>query len=93
MHFVFPQNYNFRSKLFGMFDYPSLIFNLIWFVFLFAISNLCFPNAEIKIAFCTALYLPIFILSFVGIRGENLFSTIFSIWSFVKNRRIYFYSK
>lgn len=93
MHFIFPQNYNFKSRLFGLFDYPTLFFNIIWFVFLFAISNLCFPNVEIKIAFCIALYLPVFIFSFIGIRGENLFWTIFSVFSFIKNRKIYFYNK
>ena len=93
MHFVFPQNYNFKSRLFGMFDYQTLIFNVIWFVFLFAISNLCFIETEVKIVFCTILYLPLFIFSFIGIRGENLFATVFSIWSFLKNRRVYFYSK
>ena len=93
MRFVFPQNYRFKSRLFGLFDYPTLIFNIIWFCFLFAISNLLFYNLEIKIIFCTILYLPIFLISFIGIHGENLFSAIFSIYIFIKNRRIYFYSK
>ena len=93
MHFVIPQNYNFRSRLFGLFDYPTLIFNVVWFVFLFAISNLCFADVEVKIVFCTILYLPVFIFSFIGVRGENLFAVVFSVCSFVKNRKVLFYSK
>ncbi len=93
MHFVFPQNYQFRSKFLGFFDYQTLIFNLVWFAFLFAISNLFFNNIEIKIAICTIFFLPIFFLSFIGIRGENIFSVALSVYYFVKDRKVYFYSK
>ena len=29
MKFIFPQNYNFKSKLFGVIDYSTAIFNVI----------------------------------------------------------------
>jgi len=93
VRFIFPQNYQFHTKLLGFFDYPTLIFNIIWFVFLFAISNLFFNSLEIKIVFCTILFLPIFLLSFIGIHQENLFSALMALLAFVKNRKIYFYSK
>lgn len=32
MKFIFPQNYNFKNKLFGIIDYSSLIFNIIWMI-------------------------------------------------------------
>ena len=31
MKFIFPQNYNFKNKLFGIIDYSSLIFNIIFY--------------------------------------------------------------
>ena len=93
MRFIFPQNYQFHSRLLGLFDYTTLIFNIVWFAFLFVCSNLFFDNLEIKIAFCTILDLPFILFSFIGIHGENMFSIIFSMLSFIKKRRIYFYSK
>ena len=30
MKFIFPQNYNFKSKLFGTFDYSTIIINIIF---------------------------------------------------------------
>ena len=35
MKFIFPQNYNFKNKLFGFIDYNSLILNIIWDIFIF----------------------------------------------------------
>ena len=28
MKFIFPQNYNFKNKLFGFLDYSTIFFNL-----------------------------------------------------------------
>lgn len=93
MRFIFPQNYHFHTRLLGFFDYPTLIFNIIWFIFLFAISNLFFNTIEIKIVFCTILFLPIFLLSFIGINQENIFFALIAVVNFSKKRKIYFYSK
>ena len=67
MHFIFPQNYHFRFRLFGLFDYPTLFFNIAWFCFLFAFSNLFFNVLEVKIFICTTFFIPVFLLSFFGI--------------------------
>ena len=40
MKFIFPQNYNFNTKLFGVLDYPTAIFNFIWWIIVFIITNL-----------------------------------------------------
>ena len=93
MKFVFPQNYKFQTRLLGFFDYPTLIFNILFFLFLFVISNLIFNNLEFKIIFCTCLFLPIFLLSFIGLKQENIFFLLISFLFFIKNRKIYFYSK
>lgn len=93
MHFVFPQNYNFSSRLFGIFDYTTVLFNLVWFVFLFSVSNIFFETLEIKILICTVLFLPFFIISIIGLYHENIFFVLSYIYCFFKNRCIYFYSK
>ena len=40
MKFIFPKNYDFKSKLFGVFDYFTLIIDIIYFLFIFSIFNL-----------------------------------------------------
>ena len=49
MKFIFPQNYNFKNKLFGFLDYSTIFLNLIWFLFIFLFINLFFNNINIKI--------------------------------------------
>ena len=49
MKFIFPKNYNFKNKLFGIIDYSSLFVNLLWEVFVFCFINLIFINITIKI--------------------------------------------
>ena len=51
MKFIFPQNYNFKNKLFGIIDYSSLIFNIIWDLIIFLLINLLFSNININIPF------------------------------------------
>ena len=60
MKFIFPQNYNFKNKLFGIIDYSSLIFNIIWDLIIFLLINLLFKNNNIKIFIFIIFSLPIF---------------------------------
>lgn len=49
MKFVFPQNYNFKSKIFGWLDYWAAILNVVWGVILFGILNIISVGINIKI--------------------------------------------
>ena len=40
MKFIFPQNYNFKNKLFGVIEYSTIFLNLIWDLFVFIFINL-----------------------------------------------------
>ena len=44
MKFIFPQNYNFRTKLFGFIDYQVAIFNIILWLIIYFFINLIFKN-------------------------------------------------
>ena len=61
MKFIFPQNYNFKSKLFGTIDYNIIFINLIWDLFVFLII--------FGISFIFSLYegfiLPKILLNFI----------------------------
>ena len=76
MKFIFPKNYNFKNKLFGIIDYSSLFVNLLWEVFVFCFINLIFVNITIKIFIFIVLCLPLFLFSLVGLNNENILYVI-----------------
>lgn len=93
MKFIFPQNYNFNNKLFGILDYSTIILNIIFYIFIFCLSNIIFNNINIKIFFCISLCFPLFILSITGISNENFFLILIYMIKFMMNRKIYLYQK
>ena len=63
MNFIFPENYNFKNKIFGMFDYSTVIFNFVWGFLLFNISKALPFNLNIKITiFITFYFSPKYVL-------------------------------
>ena len=87
MNFIFPQNYNFNSKLFGLIDYNSLILNIIWDGFIFIISNSLFNNLSVKICIIIILCFPLLLFTFVGINNENIIYVFkYVIKFFIKNK-------
>ena len=40
MKFIFPKNYNFKNKIFGIIDYSTALVNIIWYAFIFLLINL-----------------------------------------------------
>lgn len=93
MNFIFPSNYAFKNKLFGLIDYTTAIVNLIWYIFIFCLVNILFTNLNIKIFVFIVLCLPVLIFSVIGINKENIISVIIYISKFFKNSKIYFYKK
>ena len=93
MKFIFPQNYNFNSKLLGMFDYSTVIFNLLWAVFTFCFINLIFHNLNIKIFLFIILYFPIFMFSLIGFNHENILYVFYYLAKFVTRPKVYVFRK
>ena len=93
MKFIFPQNYNFNNKLFGVIDYTTAIFNIIWFLIIFLLVNLFFSSLIIKIIIGIIFYFPILLLSIVGFNGENIVYVFSYLFNFIKKQKIYFYNK
>ena len=71
MKFIFPQNYNFKNKLFGIIDYNTIFLNLIWDLFIFIFIKF-FRNLEIKIILFFIFCFPLWLFSFFGFNGENI---------------------
>lgn len=93
MNFIFPENYNFKNKLFGLFDYSTVIINIIWAFLMFQISKILPFNLNIKISVFIIFYFPLLLFSIFGFNNENIFYFLSYMFKFMKNRKIYFFSK
>ena len=91
MKYIFPTNYNFKNKILGIIDYPTLIFNILYFLIIFLIFNMIFRNLSLKIMFIIIFYFPIFIFSIVGFNHENILYSIFYIVKYFFMPKIYLY--
>ncbi len=93
MNFIFPENYNFKNKLFGLFDYSTVIINIIWAFIMFQIAKSLPLNFNIKISIFIIFYFPLLLFSIFGFNNENIFYFLTYMFKFVKNRKVYFFSK
>lgn len=91
--FIFPQNYTFTPKLFGVIDYPTAIFCIIWCIFIFFIFNLIFDSLQFIISFSIIAILPVIIFCFVGFNGENISSVIKYMFIYLVRPKTYVFSK
>ncbi len=93
MKFIFPQNYNFNTKLFGIIDYSTAFINIIWWIIIFCILHFLFNDLTLKIIIFIITCFPIFLLSVIGFNHENIFYVIKYLYKFAKSNKIYLYKK
>ena len=93
MKFIFPKNYDFKNKLFGIIDYSTVFINLIWFGFVFILINLFFHNLNIKIFLFILLCFPFLLISISGFNGENFVYVFRYIFSFFVKQKLFLYFK
>ena len=93
MKYIFPQNYTFKNKLFGIIDYSTLILNIIWDAFIFCHLDIFVPNISIKISCFIILCFPLLLFSIIGFNHENFVYVLIYLFKYIKNPKIYFYSK
>ncbi len=93
MKFIFPQNYNFKNKFLGTFDYSTLILNILWCSFTFFIINIIPFNLTFKIFFFIVFCFPILLLSFSGFNGENIVYIFSYILKFIFKQKLFLYNK
>lgn len=92
MKFIFPQNYNFKNKLFGVIDYSTIILNLIWDFFIFIFINFL-NNLNIKIFLFFVFCFPLLLFSFSGFNGENIIYVITYISKFLIKQKLFLFYK
>ena len=92
MKFIFPQNYNFKNKLFGVIDYSTIFLNLFWDFLIFIFVNI-FNNLNIKIFLFFIFCFPLFLFSFSGLNGENIIYVLTYILKFLLKSKLLLFSK
>ncbi len=93
MKFIFPQNYDFTSKLLGLFDYSTVIFNIIWCLFIFSFLNILFNNFNLKLFLFIFLCFPVVLFSIIGFNHENILYVLSYLLKYIKNPKLYLYTK
>ena len=93
LKFIFPQNYNLKLKLFGIIDYSTAIFDVIWCFSIFTIFQLLFHSIKISIIFSIILCLPVLIFSIVGFGGENMGLIVKSMILYLVKPKVYVFKK
>lgn len=91
--FIFPQNYNFKSKIFGWLDYWTAIINVIWGVILFGILNIFPFSLNVKIFIFIMFFSPVFMFSIVGFNGENIVCVCSYLIKYMLKTKILLYKK
>ena len=92
MKFIFPQNYNFKSKFLGFIDYNTIFLNFIWDLFIFIIIQI-FNSVYIKILFFIIFSFPLLLFSITGFNGENIFYVFKYMLIFIFKTKMLFFLK
>lgn len=93
MKFIFPQNYNFDSKLLGFIDYTTVILNIVWGLIVFSIVYFLIPNITFKISIFIVLFFPFALLSIIGFNHERMLYIIKYLFKYIFSPKIYLYKK
>ena len=91
--FIFPKNFNFKNKLFGVIDYSTIFINLIWCIFIFILTSIFFNKFMIQIFFIILFCFPFLLISISGFNGESFLYVFKYVISFFIKQKLYFYSK
>lgn len=91
MKFIIPQNYDFSSKLFGFIDYSTVLFNVLWCIFIFCITSFIISNLYLKFFIIIILCFPMLLFSIIGFNHENILYVLIYIVKFFSKQQIYLY--
>ena len=93
LKFIFPQNYNFKPKIFGVIDYSVAILDLIWSLFIIIFLNFFLSHLSQKIFVGIILIFPVFLFSFTGVQGESLIYFLLYMLKFALKQKVFLYNK
>ena len=93
MKFIFPQNYDFKNKLFGIIDYSTAFVNLLWDSLILILANLIFKSLTLKIFILIIFCFPLLLLSISGFNGENIIYVFTYLIRFFMKPKLFLYKK
>lgn len=93
MKFIFPQNYDFKNKLFGVFEYSIIIVNVIWDALIIFILHSFIHSFNVQFFIFILCCFPLFLFSISGINGENILYVFHYMFVFIIKQKLFFYSK
>lgn len=91
--YIFPLNYKYSEKLFGIIEYKILLPLSIYGAFLLIILSSISIDFFFSCSIFIILFFPPLLLSINTINGETIFNFIFAIIIFQKNSKVYLYKK
>lgn len=93
MKFIFPRNFEFKQKIFGIFDYSTILINILWYCVLFFILNLIFLNLNTKIFFTISFGFPLTIFSIVGLNDNSIIYILKYLIKYLFRPKVYLFKK
>ncbi len=93
INFIFPKNYNFSFKLFGIFSYSAIFINIIYGFLLYFIISIFFHSFIVKFYIFVSCFIPVFLFSVLTHSNENILIVLLYILKFIFRPKIYFYDK
>lgn len=93
MKFIFPRNYNISNKFLGVFDYPTVIFNISLNIFCYFFLKLFIKKISNLLFFQIILTFPFLLFSFTGFNHENIIYVMFYIFNYLFSTKLYLYKK
>ncbi|MBR3163199.1 MAG: hypothetical protein IKF17_03785 [Clostridia bacterium] len=93
MKFVFPQNYNFKSKILGFIDYSTAIVDVIWAILLFGLLKIFKISINFKICIFVIMFFPVLLFSIVGFNGENIINVCCYLTKYIIKPKVLLYKK
>ena len=93
MKFIFPQNYNFKSKILGFIDYSTAILDVIWCILVFGLINIFNIGINFKLFIFVIFTFPVLIFSIVGFNGESIINVSYYLIKYVLNPKVLLYKK
>lgn len=91
MKFIIPQNFNFKSKLFGIIDYSTALFNVFWFAFVICLINIFKLGIYLKIFFVIVFSFPVLLFSIIGFNHESIVYVLLYMLKYLFSQKIYLY--
>ena len=92
MIYIFPKNYEYKEKLFGIINYSTIIIHAIWIFLIYIVLRNVNIELIYKINILTLLEFPLILYSFLK-KDEELIYKIIYLLNFIIKRKLYLYLK